>query len=400
MNMINRYVLKNNINYYLGNIKDYNNFYSLILVFKTGSQNDKEQKGISHFLEHQLLSFDRNKNAIENITGKVSGVTKFDATYFRIDCECLEKDLIIYLDILKGIIFGNNINNAEYLKQTKSDILLEFKKFKKTNLYVNIFEELVGDELESLPIGNKKIVQKITCNDLFEFYKKVYLSTSKCLIILGNFETKKMIKSIDTLFSSIPDDIKSTDIKNYYLKNEVKISIKLIHESIYIFYKQLENNNIYNYKSKDILRDVFRLVISEYINIYYNQRVNTECYNMKYNKYFVFNIIKITKEKNIKSLYSFIKKKKEKILYIYFKYIYNNISEKKVKKIFENYKNDVMNKDNINRELLFKSAYNNFVYNELLYFSNEYATILEEINTIQLTQDIKKELEEYLKILT
>lgn len=121
---------------------------------------------------------------------------------------------------------------------------------------------------------------------------------------------------------------------------------------------------------------------------------------MKYNKYFVFNIIKITKEKNIKSLYSFIKKKKEKILYIYFKYIYNNISEKKVKIIFEKYKNDVMNKDNINRELLFKSAYNNFVYNELLYFSNEYATILEEINTIQLTQDIKKELEEYLKILT
>lgn len=256
------------------------------------------------------------------------------------------------------------------------------------------------DILEPLPIGNKKIVQKITCNDLFKFYKKVYLSTSKCLIILGNFETKKMIKSIDTLFSSIPDDIKSTDIKNYYLKNEVKISIKLIHGSIYIFYKQLENNNIYNYRSKDILRDVFRLVISEYINIYYNQRVNTECYNMKYNKYFVFNIIKITKEKNIKSLYSFIKKKKEKILYIYFKYIYNNISEKKVKKIFENYKNDVMNKDNINRELLFKSAYNNFVYNELLYFSNEYATILEEINTIQLTQDIKKELEEYLKILT
>ena len=57
---INKFYLKNNLETYILNNKNFDNYYGCLLIIKTGSYYEKV-KGLAHLLEHVLYS---NKNIL------------------------------------------------------------------------------------------------------------------------------------------------------------------------------------------------------------------------------------------------------------------------------------------------------------------------------------------------
>jgi predicted Zn-dependent peptidase len=172
------------------------------LLVKVGSSNEeKNQFGFAHFIEHMLFEGTKSRTAleiskeIEGVGGEFGAYTTNERTcyYIKSLSRYYEKSLEILSDIISNPLFAN-----DSLQKERGVILSEISMRKdeprhyQWDLFItNLFKDYpLGHPI----IGYKEIIKKVTREELVNFFSKYYIPNNMTLVIVGpKYLDKKII---------------------------------------------------------------------------------------------------------------------------------------------------------------------------------------------------------------
>jgi zinc protease len=189
----------------------------LRLVLPVGSlQEDPDQLGLAHFLEHMAFNGTTHFEAGELVsflesTGVQFGAhlnasTSFDATTFMLalpsdDPELLDQGMLILTDWAQGMRL-----EAEEIEKERGVVLEEWRRaqgagFRTSQLSLPL---LLGDDYGSRwPIGTEESLLNFEHDALRRFYKDWYRPDLMGVVVVGDVDTAQMESRIRDLFGSM-----------------------------------------------------------------------------------------------------------------------------------------------------------------------------------------------------
>ncbi len=216
---------------------------SLGVFVKIGSRfEEKEKRGISHFLEHMLFKGTKNytyrqiKQEIEGRGGLLNGYTAEELCAYY--AHFLKKNLEVVLDILLDMVFSPALKKEDIEKEKKV-ILEEIKMYNDlpSNRAAMLLDKLLwqshplGEEI----IGDFRTVKNIAQQDLLAFKDRYYRTPFLVVSFSGDYNKEKIIKLLRKR-------IKGED-SSFSLKLIPPLALKGIH--IKIERRQLEQAYLY-----------------------------------------------------------------------------------------------------------------------------------------------------------
>lgn len=171
----------------------------LALSQKIGTANEnKEEAGMAHLLEHMQMSYDFDRST----NFECFASTNFYSTTYYFNVDLCEFDIVV--EIIKNIIQGTYLNEKN-MNRAKREILEEFKVYneKNRNSDFRYLLETIKYE-EKLPIGKVSLIEKFRIEDVKEFFQRNYSVQKMCLIWVVDEETlkKKETQWIDKINGS------------------------------------------------------------------------------------------------------------------------------------------------------------------------------------------------------
>ena len=211
--------LPNGLTYYIRHNEwpeDRADFY---IAQKVGSvQEEDNQKGLAHFLEHMCFNGttnfpgDKLKIYLENIGVKfgenLNAYTSFDETVYNVTNVPIQREGAIDTCLL-------------ILHDWSHDLLLEDKEIDKERgvineewrmrrsamlrMYENAFPELYKDSRYAyrMPIGTMDIVMNFPYEDLRSYYRKWYRPDLQAVIVVGDIDVNEIEQKIQAVFADI-----------------------------------------------------------------------------------------------------------------------------------------------------------------------------------------------------
>ncbi len=180
--------------------------------YKVGSKNEGPGiTGISHWVEH--MNFKGTKefskgdmwNLVERAGGYENGYTWLDVTTYL---ETLPKDkLELGLKMEKERLASSLFDSAEVA--TERGVIISELQGGENYPETNLDEKLWSIAFDAHPyrfptIGWLSDLEKITREDLYNYYKSYYMPNNATLVVVGDFESEKIIPQIKELFENIP----------------------------------------------------------------------------------------------------------------------------------------------------------------------------------------------------
>ena len=186
---------------------------SLGIWVKAGSANESEDNnGIAHIIEHMLFkgTQSRTANQIANdmarIGGNMNAYTSKECTSFY--ATTLSEYLPVAIDILSDML-THSLIEEKALKKEKGVIIEEI------DMYDDSPEDLVHEMLQQkiwrnhplgyMISGTKKIVKKITREQIIDFMDRYYVGENMLISVAGNFDETKTISLLEDKFKSIKE---------------------------------------------------------------------------------------------------------------------------------------------------------------------------------------------------
>ena len=212
-------VLPNGLTYYIRHNAWPEERAYFYIAQKVGSmQEEDNQKGLAHFLEHMCFNgtthFPGNKlkTYLESIGVKfgenLNAYTGFDETVYNIDNVkttnegSLDSCLLILHDwshdlLLEGTEIDKErgvINEEWRMRRTASQ-----------RMYENALPEIYAGSkyANRMPIGTMDIVMNFPHDDLRAYYRKWYRPDLQAIVVVGDFDVDKMEQKIKTTFADI-----------------------------------------------------------------------------------------------------------------------------------------------------------------------------------------------------
>ena len=189
----------------------------LRLLVKVGSlEEEDEEQGVAHFIEH--MAFNGSKNFKKNelidylesigvaFGSDLNANTSFEMTTYMLtvplEKDNLEKSFMVFSDWASGITFDKEEFNKErgvVLEEARLGENVSRRLFDqyKTLIYGN------SPYLNRLPIGKKEIIKNISIERAKEFYTTWYRPELMHFIAVGDFNTTKMEGLIKDTFSGL-----------------------------------------------------------------------------------------------------------------------------------------------------------------------------------------------------
>ena len=203
----------------------YVNSASIGIIIDNGSINETNNiQGISHFIEHMLFKGTKKRTAremaeeIDNIGGQLNAFTGKESTCYY--AKVLSNHLDIAIDVLSDMIL-NSVFSIEDIEKEKSVITEEI------NMYLDTPEEISNDLLNEIMfnetslahpiIGTENSVNKLTREQMIEYYYEHYRPENMVISIAGKIDVKESIKILNEYFGEFnPPTVKKTQINNIY----------------------------------------------------------------------------------------------------------------------------------------------------------------------------------------
>lgn len=224
--------LDNGITYYYYKNKKPANRASINVIIKAGSlQEEENQKGIAHFLEHMAFNGTKNyeRNGIvkyfESIGlsfgGDLNAHTSFYETVFKLhlptdDKEKFEKGV----NILKEMVFNASLKQED-IENEKEIIVEEWRLSQGFRERITEFwkKALYADSryIERFPIGDMEIIKNADHNLMKSYYDKWYRAKNMSVVVVGDID-QKYAENIIKKYFDFPDTKPYTDPKSYNLK--------------------------------------------------------------------------------------------------------------------------------------------------------------------------------------
>ena len=187
---------------------EYVNSVSVGLLVNSGSRNENEEnKGISHFIEHMLFKGTKNRSSkkiaedIENVGGQINAYTSKESTCYYI--KTLDTHLDLALEVLSDMLLNSKFDEVE-IKKEKGVVVEEI------NMNDDMPEEVLfdihakatfGEHSLSLPIlGSKETVKAFSRDKIFDYLNKNYVPKNSVISICGNFDIKKLEELVTKYF--------------------------------------------------------------------------------------------------------------------------------------------------------------------------------------------------------
>ncbi len=281
--------LENGMSFYVKENSEPKNRIILYLAVKTGAANeDADQKGVAHFVEHLAFNGTKNfeKHEIINYFEKigmkwgpeVNAYTNYEETVYNLeipseDPEMLKTSLLVLRDWASEVSFDQDeidkergvITEEWRLYQGASGRIGE--KERKLLLKDSIFEEwdVLGDMNTIANISRERIV---------DFYKKWYKPENMAIVIVGDAKSDYLVKTMKEIMSEIPsssEKITSTTFTVPYQNGKNIAIIKDPEQKFNVTYIYQQNQDYKPLKTTDDIRDIYALQIAA---MGFNQRLS------------------------------------------------------------------------------------------------------------------------------
>lgn len=178
---------------------------------KVGSANENaSNNGIAHIIEHMLFKGTQSRNAkqiadeMARIGGNMNAFTSKECTSYY--ATTLSEHLPIAIDIISDMLI-NSLIDEKSLKKEKGVIIEEI------DMYDDSPEDLVHEMLQQriwkdhplgyMISGTKKIVRKVTREQIIDFMDTYYVGENMVISVAGNFEEALILKLLEDKFGRI-----------------------------------------------------------------------------------------------------------------------------------------------------------------------------------------------------
>ncbi|MEL6925896.1 MAG: pitrilysin family protein, partial [Bacteroidota bacterium] len=222
--------LENGLKYYIQKNSKPENRAELRLAVHAGSmQEDDDQLGLAHFVEHMAFNgsenFEKNElvDYLESVGTKfgpdLNAYTSFDETVYMLqartdDTEQLKKGLLVLEDWAGGVAFDDEeidkergVVESEWRSRLSPDQRIQQKTFPI------IYQ---GSRYATrLPIGKPEIINGASYETVKRFYRDWYRPDLMALSLVGDFDVDMMEKEVISRFSKLKNPDGARERKDY-----------------------------------------------------------------------------------------------------------------------------------------------------------------------------------------
>ncbi len=180
---------------------------------RAGSANeDDHNNGIAHMIEHMLFKGTHKRSArqiadeMAKIGGNINAFTSKECTSYY--ATTLSEHLPIAIDIISDML-TNSLIEEKALKKEKGVIIEEI------DMYDDSPEDLVHEMLQQrvwkdhplgfMISGTKKVVRKVSREQILEFMDTYYVGENIIISVAGNFDEEETLKLLEKSFGTIKE---------------------------------------------------------------------------------------------------------------------------------------------------------------------------------------------------
>lgn len=208
--------LKNGLNIYIVPKEDSNGNSAVFLWVKSGASDETpEFFGGAHILEHIVFKGSPERgisevsDAIERLGGYINAWTSYDNTvYWSL---IPSEHILVPLEVIRDIVWNPAFSDEEFERE-KEVVLEEWRRgqdIPSYRLYHKFFEEMYKEHPYGHPvIGYEKSIKNITREMVMKFHSSFYSPENAFLVLVGDFDTKKILGESKRLFERIKPSAK------------------------------------------------------------------------------------------------------------------------------------------------------------------------------------------------
>lgn len=191
-----------------------------------GINEELNEKGISHFIEHMLYKGTPSRDAkkiaeeIEKKGGELNGFT--DETITAYWCKMPSKHLKVALEVLSDMVKNPLFDETELEKERK--VIFEEIKMRKDNPHIYVLDgiqtELYTGTLGKNLIGTYETMKSIDKRKITEKFRRVYQPNNLILGIVGDADFNEIVEFAEKNFGNVKGKVPEL---NFSKKTESKI---------------------------------------------------------------------------------------------------------------------------------------------------------------------------------
>ncbi|MGL6169695.1 MAG: insulinase family protein [Fusobacteriaceae bacterium] len=303
--------MKNGLTYYILENKKPENRASLHLIYSIGSiQEEDNQRGIAHFLEH--MAFNGTKSYPKNDLIKyfqsiglsfgrdLNAHTGFNETVYKLKIPINSSNQTTNSSLKTGF---------KVLKEWSSDISLEEKDvIDERNIILEEWrltqgltqrisdarrKNIFGDSKysERFPIGTPESIKTTTNDELLNFYKKWYVPQNSAIIAVGDFKETDIENYIKYFFSDLTVHENKSKIDKPFLIGDTKDSYSIFRDSELVnsnfdisFLTNVEPTNNNSQLKEEVINLLWENILNSRIDILKKQ-INSPIFSGKIYSY-------------------------------------------------------------------------------------------------------------------
>jgi len=222
-----RKVLKNGLRVITIPMPSFESATAMVMVGAGSRYENRQNNGISHFLEHMAFKGTQKRPTAQDIAGLIDGVggefnafTGKEVTGYFVKAAVNHVELC--LDVLSDMLQHSKLDQGEIDRE--KGVILEERNMREDIPMSNIsdvYEELLyGDTpLGWDTVGTEKVIKSITRQNFVDYMGSLYSPDNIAVVVAGGIETKKAEVLVEQYFGQM----KPFDIVNYKKQSENQI---------------------------------------------------------------------------------------------------------------------------------------------------------------------------------
>ena len=212
--------LDNGLTYYIRHNTEPANRATLMLVVNAGSvQEDDDQLGLAHFLEHMMFNgterfpkqalVDYFESIGMSFGGDVNAFTSHEETVYFLEFPTDDETIVNTAFQVIEDWAGRATISAEEVDKERG-VILEEERLRSQNVFGRLNKQLIplllGDSryAERMPIGDLEIIRNVPAETLRRFYRDWYRPDLMAVIVVGDVDADDMETKIIEHFSNLP----------------------------------------------------------------------------------------------------------------------------------------------------------------------------------------------------
>lgn len=209
--------IKSGLNVYIIPKKDSNGNSAVFLWVKSGASDEMPDFfGGAHILEHIVFKGSPERgisevsDAIERVGGYINAWTSYDNTVYWTLIP--SEHILIPLEVLRDIIWNPAFSDEEFERE-KEVVIEEWRRgqdIPSYRLYHNFFEQIYKDHPYGHPvIGYENTIKSIIREKVMDFHSSFYSPENTFLVLVGDFDSKKILEEVKRIFGKIEGNTKT-----------------------------------------------------------------------------------------------------------------------------------------------------------------------------------------------